>query len=429
MTGGTRTVLLACAVLILGACAGSDEPAAEATTVPPTTTTVATTTTTPLVTTSTTTSTTMVPTTTTTTTTTTLPPDPLLGLSLETLATGFQRPTFVTALPGGDQLFVLEAVGRVQLIDEQGVVRSEPFLNIRNKVGSISIEQGLLGLAFHPNYGENGRFFVYYTDRDDNSVLAEFRADPDGSTADETSERVILTIEQPDVRHNAGMLEFGPDRYLYVSTGDGGAGGARVHGQDPNTLLSAILRLDVDGAEPYAVPTDNPFVDGGGAPEVWAFGLRNPWRFSIDPVDNLLYIADVGQESREEVNAVPLTPVGYNFGWPSVEGTRCFFERGCDPSSYQLPVLDYSHDDGLSVTGGYVYRGSDLPELAGHYFYADWVREWIRSFRYEGDTVTDMRDWTTDLRPGQINSFGVDGRGELLVATWSGAVARIVPVR
>ena len=390
------------------------------------------------VTTATTTPTTVLPSTTSTSssTTTTLPPttttiplDPLLGLALEPLAGGLERPTFVVAVPGTDWLAVGEAVGRIRLIESDGGLLAEPYLNIRNKVGSISIEQGLLGLAFHPGYAENGRFFVYYTNREDDSVLAEYRVGEDPSRAIGTEERIILEIDQPDVRHNAGMLQFGPDGYLYISTGDGGAGGASVHGQDPNTLLAAILRIDVNGADPYAVPPDNPFVGGGGAPEVWAYGLRNPWRFSIDPAENLLYIADVGQESREEINVVALEPVGFNFGWPSVEGTRCFLERNCDPAAYTQPVLDYSHDDGLSVTGGFVYRGEDIPELAGHYFYAYWVRQWIRSFRYDGTDVVDQQDWTGDLNPGQINSFGLDHAGELVIATWDGDVSRLVARR
>ncbi|NNC91219.1 MAG: glucose dehydrogenase [Acidimicrobiia bacterium] len=352
------------------------------------------------------------------------------GLALEVLATGLGQPTFVTAVPGDDRLLVLERVGRIRVIDAVEGLLAEPFLNIRNKVGSNSVEQGILGLAFHPDYQGNGRFFVYYTDRDGDSVLSEFTVSENPNRAVETDERVILQIDQPDERHNAGMLQFGPDGYLFIGTGDGGAGGARVNGQDPATLLSAILRIDVDGGDPYGIPPDNPFASGvGGAPEVWAYGLRNPWRYSIDPVDGLLYIGDVGQESREEIDVVTLDRGGYNFGWPSMEGTRCFFESNCDPAAYTGPLIDYSHDEGLSVTGGYVYRGVAIPELAGHYFYADWVREWIRSFRFEDGTATDTQDWTPQLRPGQINSFGLDHAGELLIATWDGSVARIIPVR
>lgn len=421
-----RVWVLVFILMGVAACSSDSANTSAPDTVPVTTSTTTTTTVLPSTTSTSSSTTTSLPP---TTTTTTIPLDPLLGLGLEQLAGGLERPTFVVAVPGTDWLAVGEAVGRIRLIEPDGGLLAEPYLNIRNKVGSISIEQGLLGLAFHPGYAENGRFFVYYTNPGDDSVLAEYRVGEDPSRAIGTEERIILEIDQPDVRHNAGMLQFGPDGYLYISTGDGGAGGASVHGQDPNTLLAAILRIDVDGADPYAVPPDNPFVGGGGAPEVWAYGLRNPWRFSIDAVENLLYIADVGQESREEINVVALEPVGFNFGWPSVEGTRCFLERDCDPAAYTQPVLDYSHDDGLSVTGGFVYRGEAIPELAGHYFYADWVRQWIRSFRYDGTGVVNQQDWTGDLNPGQINSFGLDHAGELVIATWDGDVSRLVARR
>jgi glucose/arabinose dehydrogenase len=423
-----RIVLLMFALAVAaGACSGSNENSNDATSstppAPPSSTTTLRQTTT----------TSAAPSTTGTvapTTTTTLPPDPLQSLALEVLASGLSQPTFVAAVPGDDRLIVLERVGRIRVVDPARGLLAEPFLNIRNKVGSDSVEQGLLGLAFHPEYEANGRFFVYYTNRDGDSVLSEFGMSEDPGRVIATEERIVLQIAQPDERHNAGMLQFGPDGYLYVGTGDGGAGGARVNGQDPATLLAAILRIDVDQGDPYGIPPDNPFAGGdGGAPEVWAYGLRNPWRFSIDSADNLLYIGDVGQESREEINVVALEPAGYNFAWPSMEGTECFFERNCDPADYTNPIIDYSHDDGLSVTGGYVYRGRAIPELTGHYFYADWVREWIRSFRFEAGTVTDLQDWTTALRPGQINSFGIDHDGEILIATWDGSIARIVPVR
>ncbi len=422
----SSVVFLAVVSLAAAACGRSGESAVtttppieisstivpSSTTSPPSTTTIAATTTVPA------------------TTITTLPPDPLQGLALEVLATGLSRPTFVAPLPSDGRLLVLEAIGRIQVIDPVEGVLAEPFLNIRNKVGSASIEQGLLGLALHPDYEANGRFFVYYTNRNGDSILAEYGVSEDPNRAVETAERIVLEIPQPDERHNAGMLQFGPDGFLYVATGDGGAGGARVNGQEPRTLLSAILRIDIDGADPYAIPADNPFANGvDGAPEVWAYGLRNPWRFSIDAEEGLLYVGDVGQASREEIDVVPLEPAGYNFGWPSVEGTMCFFEANCTLSDYVVPVLDYGHDEGLSVTGGHVYRGSAIPELVGQYFYADWVREWIRSFRYEAGLAADSRDWTGDLRPGPINSFGLDADGELLIATWDGSVSRIVPVR
>ena len=208
--------------------------------------------------------------------------------------------------------------------------------------------------------------------------------------------------------------------------------GASKNGQHPETLLAAILRLDVDGAQPYAIPTDNPFVDGSiGAPEVWAYGLRNPWRFSIDDETRLMYIGDVGQEAVEEISVISIDEPGQNLGWPILEGSGCFtqFNRTCDPAGFVQPGVEWTHDEGLSVTGGYVYRGEEIPELAGHYFYADWVRRWIRSFRLVDGTATEVQDWTDELDPGQINSFGLDGSGELYVARWDGSVAKLLPLR
>jgi glucose/arabinose dehydrogenase len=237
---------------------------------------------------------------------------------------------------------------------------------------------------------------------------------------------VLLEVVQPTDRHNAGMLQFGPDGYLYVSLGEGGA--ASENAQNSNTLLGSILRIDVDGGAPYAVPPDNPFVDGE-APEVWAIGLRNPWRFSIDPATETMFIADVGHSDWEEINAVPLAPVGYNFGWLPMEGTRCF-QAGCDTSGKTLPVLEYSHSQGCSISGGFVYRGKAIPEIDGHYFYSDWCQGWIRSFRLDGSEVVDETDWTEELgSPGQVTSFGTDAAGELYVTTWDGLVFKIVAVR
>lgn len=420
-----RTGRLVALVLLAAACSSAEE---AATTTRADTTTTAPTSTVPAATaTSSATSSTTIP----ETTTTTEPLPALQGLALEVVASGFERPTFVTAPSGDDRLFVVEAPGRVQIVTEDGT-NAEPFLNIRNKVGSNGIEQGLLGLAFHPGYSDNGRFFVYYTDRNDDSVLAEYRVSDDPDRALDTEGTVLLSFDQPDIRHNAGMVAFGPDRYLYVGLGDGGAGGASKNGQHPETLLGAILRLDVDTAQPYAIPPDNPFVDGAaGAPEVWAYGLRNPWRFSIDPETRLMYIGDVGQESVEEVSVISIDESGQNLGWPILEGSGCFtqFNRTCDPAGMVQPVVEWTHDEGLSVTGGYVYRGSAIPEISGHYFYADWVSGWLRSFQLVDGQATEARDWTSELAPGQVNSFGVDGSGELYVARWDGSVARLVAVR
>jgi glucose/arabinose dehydrogenase len=364
------------------------------------------------------------------TTTTTLPPEPLQGLTLEVVATDLDRPNYVTSPPGDDRLFVAERKGGIAII-ENDQLRDQRFIDLSDRVKAFGIEQGLLGLAFHPDYATNGRFYVYFTDEDDQNRLQELRVDPgDPYRADPGSTREIMRIEHVrglEGRHNGGMIQFGPDGYLYISVGDGEQ--ASIHGQDPNTLRAAILRIDVDNGDPYAIPADNPFVDGGGAPEVWAFGLRNPWRFSIDHESETIYIGDVGQERWEEIDAVPLEPAGYNFGWIDMEGSHCYTSV-CDEASPVLPVVDYSHEEGCSVTGGWVYRGAAIPELRGHYFYADWCFGWIRSFELVGGAATNEQDWTGDFAGlQQPNGFGVDDNGEIYVATWTGIVARIVPVR
>jgi glucose/arabinose dehydrogenase len=358
------------------------------------------------------------------TTTTTLPP--LTGLVLDPVSDALSQPVVLTAPTGDERLFVVERIGRIRIIDAEETLLSEPFLDLTDRVNSGGLETGLLGLAFHPDYAENGRLFAYYFHGGATTRLSEFAVSDDPDLADPESERILLEFDQPTSRHNAGMLQFGPDGYLYVSLGEGGA--AATHAQDPNTLLSSILRLDVDSGDPYAVPSDNPFVEGGGAPEVWAYGLRNPWRFAIDPVEEVLYIADVGHSNWEEINVVPLDQGGYNFGWLRMEGTHCF-RAGCDPveEGLTLPVIEYSHDDGCSITGGFPYRGALMPELAGRYFYSDWCAGWIRSIRVDGGVVVEETLWLEDV--GQVNAFGMDSDGEIYVLTWDGRVARILPTR
>jgi glucose/arabinose dehydrogenase len=361
-----------------------------------------------------------------------LPDDPLQGLTIEVLATDLFQPTIVVNAPGTTNLYVTERVGRIKLIDENGVQETS-WVNLTDKVQANGIEQGLLGLAFHPDFATNGRFFVYYTNKDSKRTLSEFSGNATegfGST-----EKVLFLLSQPadstdPLRHWGGMLQFGPDGLLYVSLGDGAD--ARGQGQNPNTFFAAVLRLDVDNGDPYAIPADNPFVGGGGAPEVFAFGLRNPWRFWIDPYDNEMYIADVGQGNWEEIDVISLSGGGgYNLGWGNMEGTHCFFESGCDINDYTAPVLEYDHSDGqCSVTGGPVYRGAAIPELDGHYFYADWCAGWVRSFRYVDGVVTNEQDWTNDLgEVAQINGMGIDSNGEIIIATYGGQLLRIVPIR
>jgi glucose/arabinose dehydrogenase len=362
-------------------------------------------------------------------TTTTLPQ--LEGLRLQEIASGLSQPTYATSPPGDERLFVTERTGTVRVIGRDGLA-PEPFLDIRDRVASNGIEQGLLGLAFHPRFEENGRLFVYYVHNSGNRRLAEYRAR--GGRADPASERLLIDLAQPedstDIRHYGGMVLFGPDGNLWVSLGDGA--NASAQGQDPGTLFATISRLDVDGPPadglPYAIPEDNPFVEGGGAPEVWAYGLRNPWRFTIDTKS--VVVADVGLEQREEVNVLPLRPGGRNLGWPIVEGTACFAENPCDPSEFVVPVLEYDHGEGCAITGGHVYRGKAIPEIRGHYFYGDWCTGFIRSFRIAGGEAVDQRDWTEQLGAvAGINAFGIDSQGELYLVSHDGAIRKLVPVR
>lgn len=365
-----------------------------------------------------------------TTTTTSLPSGPLLGLEWQTISEGLDQPVFATTAPGDERIFVVERGGRIQVVDpETGDIAPEPFLDITDKtLPSKGIELGLLGLAFHPGYEKNGRFFVYYTDLDHDTAVAEYaRLDADHADAD--SGRVFVGVAREGLRHNAGMLQFGPDGYLWIAIGDGGL--FEVYGQDNTQFLGTILRLDMDDGDPYAVPEDNPFVVGSGAPEVWAYGLRNPWRFDIDAESGIIYIGDVGQANAEEIDAVPIAEGGWNFGWPIMEGPNCWLdESDCDTEGLTLPIASYSHADGCSVTGGVVYRGTAIPELDGHYFYADWCFGWVRSLLYSNGQVSDEQDWSTDLgEVGMISSFGVDENGEVLITTSEGTLGRIVPIR
>ncbi len=359
---------------------------------------------------------------------------PLQSIKLETLFEGMNQPTVVTAPKGDDRLFVVQRVGVIRILDANHQMLDPAFLDITDRVLAGGIEQGLLGLAFHPDYANNGRFFVYYTDKGGRRQLSEFQvttSDPNRARAD--SERVLIELEQPpnasDIRHYSGQLAFDPEGLLMMSMGDGAD--SRAQAQDPNTFFGKVHRIDVDSGDPYGIPPNNPFVNGGGLPEVWAYGMRNPWRFSIDPVDRLIYIADVGHADEEEINVLPIDEGGFNLGWSDMEGTRCFHKQDCNPDDYTSPVITYSHDDGnCSVTGGYVYRGQEIPELNGTYFYSDWCKQWIKSFKYVDGEVTEEHDWTDELGAiGQIDSFGIGGDGELYLVTYDGVVAKFTAVR
>lgn len=350
-------------------------------------------------------------------------------VGLVPVATGLAFPLALTAPPGDPRLFIVEKDGRIRIVRD-GVLLERAFLDVSSLVSRGS-EQGLLGLAFDPDYSSNGRFYVNYSDTEGDTRVVAYRASGDPDLADPASAEILLTIEQPFSNHNGGHLAFGPDGFLYIATGDGGSGGdPQGNGQDRLDLLGSLLRIDVRAGSGYAIPPDNPFVGVTDArPELWDIGLRNPWRFSFDRGTGDLYIADVGQNAREEINVAPRSAGGgrgANYGWNIMEGTACFAGTACDTSGLTLPALEYGHSEGCSVTGGYVYRGSALPDLAGHYFYADFCEGWVRSFRFTGGEVTAGRDWPELAPGGQVPSFGEDAAGELYVLDAGGTVYRIV---
>jgi len=351
----------------------------------------------------------------------------VVQLRLDTLELALASPVFVTAAPGdGRRLFIVEKGGRIR-VRAAGRLRGTPFLSLRGQVSTGS-EQGLLGLAFHPDYAANGRFFVNYTDLDGHTRVVEYARGATPNDADEASARLLLLVEQPASNHNGGMMAFGPDGYLYIAFGDGG-GGHRANAQRMDTPLGKILRIDVDGAHPYEVPPDNPFVGVDSVlPEIWHSGLRNPWRFSFDRANGRMFVADVGQNTYEEVNVVRDGRRGLNFGWPVMEGPACFEPAVCESDGLRLPVHWYTHAEGCSITGGYVYRGGAMPELRGSYFFADFCSGVVQSFRLQQGVVTDLRDWSAELGiPGLVTSFGEDNAGELYLTTIQGGLFRIAP--
>jgi glucose/arabinose dehydrogenase len=402
------------AVLIVSGCADSDEPASIAsrpTTIPeatpvsvPTTvgqTTAAPTTREPAV--STTPATTAPP-----TTQTTVPVGSLDDLELEYFeaASGFSQPVFLATPPDDERWFVVDQPGIVWLVDG-----ADPtvFLDIRDEV-RFENEQGLLGLAFHPDFAANNLFYIYYINNDGDSVVESVRAD--GSAADPASRTEILRLDQPAANHNGGMLQFGPDGNLWIGTGDGGGANNQFgFGQRADSLLASMLRItvgpDIDG---YDIPSGN--LDN----EVWAIGLRNPWRWSFDGND--LWIGDVGQSAIEEVDVVDWTEGNPNFGWSILEGSECFEAETCSDEGLVLPVYQYSHSDGCSITGGVVYRGSAIPELAGQFLFADYCNGWVRSVDRSGT----VREW---FAPGTFTgatSFGVDAAGEVYIMVAGGSI-------
>lgn len=358
-------------------------------------------------------------------------------LKLTEVANGFTQPLFVTFAPGDEsRLFVVEQPGTIQVMVD-GVVQDEPFLDITDNVQNGGNEQGLLGLAFHPDYAENGRFYVNYSAQggvngasNGGTIVSEFTVSDDPNLADASTERVLLTQSQPYGNHNGGMVTFGPDGFLYIGFGDGGNGGdPQCNAPNLDTWLGKLLRIDVDGndAGEYGVPSGNL---PGGAPEVWDYGLRNPWRFTFDGCTGDLYIGDVGQETYEELNIVPSGQGHDNFGWSFREGLHAYpYACDFDPELEGAvePVFEYDHGTGASITGGYVYRGSAIPALRGTYFFADYSSGAAWALEYVDGEVQNQRSLTRELgtSSGEITSFGQDARGEVYLVRRGGAIQRI----
>lgn len=351
-----------------------------------------------------------------------------LQIELKKVGSGFQLPLFLTnAGDGSGRMFIVEKRGTIRLLKD-GVPSEKAFLDITPLVNSVENERGLLGLAFHPDYKTNGLFFVYYTGDGGQLTVARYKVsatDPD--TADPASAKILLTVNHARGNHNGGMLVFGPDGYLYIGMGDGGgAGDPDLNGQNPKTLLGKLLRIDVNKGDPYAIPSDNPFADGvNGAKEVWAYGLRNPWRFSFDQLNGDLYIGDVGQDNYEEVDYLPAgSKGGTNFGWNVIEGNHCYNASSCNTGGFTPPVLEYEHTFGCSITGGYVYHGGAFPNFQGYYFFSDYCtgRLWVTQKPASGD-------WTmaTASSTGKaVSGFGQDEIGELYLLDYnSGDVFQI----
>lgn len=350
-----------------------------------------------------------------------------LTIGLVPIAEGFTKPLYLTH--AGDQtgrLFVVEQAGQISIL-ENGIVNPTPFLDIETVVGSTANEQGLLSVAFHPNYADNGAFFVDYTDKGGNTVIARYHVSTDPDVADVGSGEIMLTIPQPYGNHNGGQILFGPDGYLYIGMGDGGAANdPHDNGQNLNILLGKILRIDVDNGQPYGVPADNPFVSVDARPEIWSYGWRNPWRISFDRLTGDMYIGDVGQNQYEEVDIEMVgTPGGGNYGWRLMEGNHCFNPSQCDPATLDvvLPIAEYSHEQGCSITGGYVYRGQEFPALQGVYIYGDYCTGTIWGLRHEADDTWSQ----AELLAGgyMISSFGEDETGELYLIDHQGYIAKI----
>jgi glucose/arabinose dehydrogenase len=347
------------------------------------------------------------------------------NITLESVASGFNQPLNIQHA-NDDRLFIVEKGGRIKIINSDGSVNAENFLDISGQISTDS-ERGLLGLAFHPDYVNNGYFYVYYSKVNGDSQISRYSVDANNpDLADPTSELFLLDIQQPFSNHNGGCMAFGPEGYLYIGTGDGGsAGDPGNRAQNTTLLLGKMLRIDVDnpgGGENYGIPADNPFAGSSlDAEEIWAYGLRNPWKFSFDSVTGDLWIADVGQNAIEEINKAAHTEAGLNYGWRCYEGSQAYNTTDCpDPSELTFPIAEYVHPIGFSITGGYVYRGPTYNNMAGYYFFADFSSGIL-------GTVDSNSELTNLGNFGQNwSSFGEDVNGELYLSAFNGVVYKIV---
>jgi glucose/arabinose dehydrogenase len=362
-------------------------------------------------------------------------PSPTDTLRLVTVATGLASPLYVAAPPGDTaRLFIVEQPGRIRIL-QHGQLLPTPFLDVSAKVTFTGDERGLLSVAFHPNYATNHYVYVDYVDLNNNTRIERYSASAaDSNVADTGSHKLILAITQPPYpNHKGGHVQFGPDGMLYIGMGDGGAGGDPGNrAQNPDSLLGKLLRIDVNTGDttPYKIPPTNPYAAGGGRGEIWAVGLRNPWRFAFDRTSGLLYIADVGQDLWEEVDVQPASQGGVNYGWRIMEGAHCYTPNPCDALQASLhlvlPAIEYDHSGGnCTVIGGFVYRGTRFPTLTGEYFYTDLCSAWVESFSYGRLGVVSQTRWTLDTPLSSPHSFGQDANGELYVISGGGTIYRI----
>lgn len=353
---------------------------------------------------------------------------PSISIGLQEIASGLSSPVAAAFTPEGLML-VCEQTGQIIAI-ENNKLRDIPFLDLTSKLVKLSgayDERGLLGIALHPDFTNNNKLYVYYSapaavkGSDHQSIISEFKVSSDPFLADPGSERVLLTVEQPESNHNGGDLKFGPDGYLYIGLGDGGGAGDKHgqsgNGQDLNTLLGKILRIDVNTSENYGIPQDNPFVGQPQVrPEIWAYGLRNPWRFSFDRKTGQLFAADVGQNKFEEVNIIEK---GGNYGWRTMEGFHCFNpDRDCDTNDLKLPIAEYAHEEGISITGGFVYHGEEISAIADKYIFGDWTGPMFYLAKNGESWTRGPIEWTN--KPSEtlkVLGFAEDNQAELYVLT------------